>query len=113
MTGMDRHTGRSLDETAHLAQSIHDILTTPKGALVMRRDYGSDLPNIIDRPLNGETIVDAYMAVAEALDRWEPRVDLTRIEVAQARAGYAEFELYDANGQQISMPLDLSSEAAA
>jgi phage baseplate assembly protein W len=115
MSGMDRHTGRQLIGDAHLAQSIHDILTTPKGTRVMRRSYGSDLPNIIDQPLNGETMIDAYMATAEALDLWEPRVELARIELVGAGAGYAEFLLTDANGREIPMPinLDISSEAAA
>jgi len=110
MSGMNRHTGRALEGTAHLAQSIHDILTTPKGSLVMERDYGSDLPDIIDQPLNGETMIDAYQATAEALDLWEPRIDLARIKLVATRAGYAEFELTDAEGGVIPMPVDLTSE---
>lgn len=113
MIGMNRHTGRKIEGAAHLAQSIYDILTTPKGSLVMLRDYGSELPNLIDQPLNGETMIDAYMATAEALDLWEPRIDLARIGLVATRAGYAEFELYDAEGNVIPMPLDLSAEVAA
>ena len=112
MSGMNRHTGRQLSGDAHLAQSIHDILTTPKGTRVMRRDYGSDLPNIIDQPLNGDTIIDAYMATAEALDLWEPRIDLARIELVSAGAGYAEFTLTDADGTEIPMPVSLDTEGA-
>jgi len=93
MIGMDRHTGRTLSGDAHLAQSITDILTTPKGTLVMRRDYGSDLPDIIDRPMNGITMIDAYLAIAEALDLWEPRISVERVQIAAARAGYAEINL--------------------
>ena len=52
MSGMDRNTGRTLDGDAHLAQSIGDILTTPLGSRVMRRDYGSMLFELIDQPLN-------------------------------------------------------------
>ncbi len=113
MIGMNRHTGRKIEGAAHLAQSIHDILTTPKGSLVMLRDYGSDLPDVIDQPLNGETMIDAYLATAEALDLWEPRFDLARIELVASRAGYAEFELYDADGNVIPMPVNLNSELAA
>ena len=93
MIGMDRHTGRKLSGDAHLAQSITDILTTPKGTLVMLRDYGSDLPEIIDRPMNGITMIDAYLAVAEALDLWEPRISVERVQIAAARPGYAEINL--------------------
>lgn len=111
MIGMNRHTGRKIEGAAHLAQSIHDILTTPKGTLVMRRDYGSDLPDVIDRPLGGETMIDACLAVAEALDLWEPRVRLARIALVASRAGHATFELHDAGGKVIAMPIDLDAQA--
>jgi phage baseplate assembly protein W len=111
MIGMDRHSGRQLSGEAHLAQSIHDILTTPKGTRVMQRGYGSDLPNIIDQPLNGETMIDAYMATAEALDLWEPRIDLARIELVGAGAGFAEFLLTDGEGREIPMPVNLDTRS--
>lgn len=93
MSGMGRDTGHRLSERAHLAQSISDILSTPKGTRVMRRDYGSDLPALIDAPINGETVVDLFMATAEALDRWEPRYRLRRVEIASARAGLMSLRL--------------------
>lgn len=93
MSGMGRDTGRRLDDRSHLAQSITDILSTSKGTRVMRRDYGSDLPDLIDAPINGETVVDLFMATAEALDRWEPRYKLRRVEISQARAGLMSLRL--------------------
>ncbi len=104
MIGMNRHTGRKLEGGAHLAQSILDILTTPKGTLVMQRTYGSDLPDVIDQPLNGETLIDAYQATAEALALWEPRISLGRVQVLDARPGYAELELADTDGNVIDLP---------
>ncbi len=76
-----------ISDEDHLAQSIVDILSTQIGTRVMRRDYGSDLPAIIDQPMNGETLVDLYQATAEVLDKWEPRFKLTKVEVAAASAG--------------------------
>lgn len=113
MIGMNRHSGRKIEGAAHLAQSIHDILTTPKGSLVMLRDYGSDLPDIIDQPLNGETMIDAYQATAEALDLWEPRIDLARMKVVETRAGYLALELFDQDDNAIPMPIDLNAGVAA
>lgn len=113
MSGMNRHTGRAMDGTAHLAQSIHDILTTPKGSLVMLRSFGSDLPDIIDQPLNGQTIIDAYMATAEALDMWEPRIAVARIQLVDAQAGRATFELTDVDGNVLPLPSDLSVAVTA
>lgn len=50
------------------------------------------------------------MATAEALDLWEPRIELVR-----AGAGDAEFVLIDADGTEIPMPLalNISSEGTA
>ena len=111
MIGMDRHTGRTVDGLPHLAQSIHDILTTPKGSVVMNRAYGSVLPDIIDQPINGETMIDLYMATAEAVAAWEPRIDLVQVKVAKAGAGFVELELTDASGQVIPMPIDVRAVA--
>ncbi len=93
MIGMSRHTGAVIDGDGHLAQSITDILTTPRGTRVMRRDYGSDLPQLLDAPMNGETIVDVFAAVADALHRWEPRLRLKRVEITSAASGTFELVL--------------------
>lgn len=93
MIGTSRITGQMIADEARLAQSIGDILSTPKGSRVMRRDYGSDLPLLIDQPMNGETVVDIFVATAEAIDLWEPEFQLTRVEIAAARAGHLELRL--------------------
>lgn len=98
MSGMNRHTGLGLGDALHLSQSILDILTTPKGTRVMLRDYGSELPNLIDQPINGETLIDLYQATAEALDEWEPRIELARVQVVSVQAGRVDLELTDAQG---------------
>ncbi|HEY5804865.1 MAG TPA: GPW/gp25 family protein [Lysobacter sp.] len=82
MRGMSASTGLAIDGVGHLEQSIADILTTPIGSRVMRRDYGSLLPELIDQPFNGSTRMKLYGATATALMRWEPRIRLTRIELA-------------------------------
>ena len=79
MIGMDKQTGRPLGDDAHLAQSIGDILSTPLGSRVMRREYGSLLFDLIDRPINGALRMLLNAATAIALRRWEPRLDLTRV----------------------------------
>lgn len=84
MKGMDARTGRWIDGVEHLRRSIEDILTTPIGTRVMRRDYGSLVPELIDQPFNGATRIKLYGATATALMRWEPRLRLTRIELVPA-----------------------------
>jgi uncharacterized protein len=83
--GLDRATGRGLAGVLeHLRQSVSDILTTPLGTRVLRRDYGSRLPDLLGAPLNQGTVVDAVAATADALARWEPRLTVTRVEVTGA-----------------------------
>lgn len=77
--GMNAATARSIVDINHLRQSITDILTTPIGARVMRRDYGSDLPRLIDGPLTGRLLLRVYAATADALSKWEGRLKLTRV----------------------------------
>jgi hypothetical protein len=86
MTGTDNQTGQHLDGLGHLKQSIVDILTTPIGTRVMRRDYGSRLFALIDAPMNSMTIVAIVAATAEALATWEPRIVVERVVVTDASA---------------------------
>lgn len=86
MAGMSRHNGLPVGSMTHLKQSIQDILTTPLGTRVGRREYGSRLPDLVDLPMSAELKVDIASASAEALDRWEPRFTLSRVYVAAANA---------------------------
>ena len=79
MSGMNVNTGKSLSGLDHLRQSISDILSTPIGSRVMRKDYGSRLFSLIDAPGNGDNLVQLYAAIAEALSKWEPRFKLSRV----------------------------------
>lgn len=93
MTGTDARTGRPLSGRAHLAQSVRDILTTPIGSRVMRRDYGSRLHALVDAPLTAATLTEIYAAAAEALARWEPRLRLTDTRARGAGAGRVVVDL--------------------
>lgn len=74
MIGMDRNTGRARADLEHIRQSIGDILGTPIGTRVMRRNYGSLIPALIDRPVTQATLLQVQAAAVDAIDRWEPRV---------------------------------------
>ncbi len=93
MQGVDASTGRPSEGRTHLRQSIRDILTTPLGSRVMRRTYGSRLFELVDHPLNAETIAAMVAATAEAIDRWEPRYRITRILVGAATSGHVTIDL--------------------
>jgi len=95
MIGVNNKNGRALGGIDHLKQSIRDILLTPIGTRVMRREYGSRLFGLVDAPLNSQTIIDIVAATAEALDRWEPRLLLERVVINHAaESGRVELALY-------------------
>jgi phage baseplate assembly protein W len=77
--GMSRDTGRGVEDLAHIQQSVSDILRTPVGSRVMRRDYGSLLSMLTDRPQNAALRLQIMAACYSAILKWEPRVRLTGI----------------------------------
>ncbi len=107
MTGMSRTTGLAIADLEHLRQSIADILTTPLGSRLMRRDYGSLLPELIDQPLHGVTVTRLYAASAAALMRWEPRLRLSRVQLTLGSAPGSAF--LDIEGSEVdgNAPLSL------
>jgi phage baseplate assembly protein W len=82
MKGMSAVTGKPLDGAEHLRQSVADILGTPLGHRVGRRDYGSLLPELIDQPANPGTRILLYAATALALLRHEPRLRVSRVTLS-------------------------------
>ncbi|WP_150467408.1 GPW/gp25 family protein [Francisella sp. SYW-9] len=90
MSGLSRYTGKLIDDFESVKQSIDDILSTPKGSRVMRRDYGSDLHKYIDSPLNKSNIAKIYLSVVQAITDFEPRVSLekNKINVSADETGH-------------------------
>jgi len=95
MKGMNHTTGRAVDGVPHLCQSIARILTTPRGSRIARREFGADLQELVDAPMNPTTRVLLFAAIATALMRWEPRLKLTRVRllVDPTKPGSAVIEI--------------------
>jgi len=83
---IDKNTGANISNLEHLKQSIADILITPLGSRLKRRDYGSALPFMVDQPTNASTLVRLYVAIATAIRRHEPRFQVTHVNVAVGAA---------------------------
>lgn len=96
-TGMSRspEDGRFavMDALAHIRQSIMDIVTTPVGTRVMRPEYGSRVPRLIDNPVTKGWKLEIYTAIAEALHRWEPRVRVEQVGIDAVGSGYVELTI--------------------
>lgn len=107
MIGVNQFTGKHLDGMEHLRQSITDILRTPIGTRVMRRDYGSKIPDLIDAPMTQENVIEIYAEIGKALARWEPRFRLTNVRIISiSDIGQIELELtgnYIVNGRTITL----------
>lgn len=93
MSGSSNQTGATLTGLNHLKQSIQDILTTPIGSRVMRRDYGSRLFQLLDQPMNPSTIIQIIAATAEALARWEPRLTVQQVNITDAAHGHVDMKI--------------------
>ena len=93
-SGIDRDTGAVLTDWAQVEQSIRVILTTRIGSRIMRRDFGSILPDLIDRKMTPATVLAVYAACAIAIHAWEPRYRVTSARLVDATAtGVAAVEL--------------------
>ncbi len=93
MRGMDAKTGKVLEGLEHLKQSIIDILTTPINSRIMRRDYGSRLFELVDKPINRDLTLEIYAATAEALEKWEKRFKLEKVKVEGVKEGRVTLNL--------------------
>ncbi|KJH73920.1 GPW/gp25 family protein [Pseudomonas sp. ES3-33] len=114
---MNRETGGTISELDHIIQSSSDILETRIGTRVMRRDYGSLIPELVDQPFNDATRLRLYAATAMALMRWEPRITLSRVQFSGITLeGKIEIDLeaalVDSNEvQNLRVPLQLGANA--
>ncbi|MBG6248728.1 MULTISPECIES: GPW/gp25 family protein [Symbiopectobacterium] len=86
-SGMSRDNGTVLADLEHIRQSVRDILITPIGSRVMRRDYGSLLSALIDQPQSPAVKLQVMAACYMALLRWEPRITLTGITLESTYDG--------------------------
>jgi phage baseplate assembly protein W len=62
-------------------QSIVLILRTAKGERVMRPDFGSGLHKLVFEPMTPITCARVQHEAQEALVRFEPRIEVTKVDV--------------------------------
>ena len=91
--GMNRETGEAVTDIEHIRQSVRDILMTPEGSRVARREYGSLLSSFIDQTQNPVIRLQVMAAVYTALSRWEPRIKLSTVNITTAMDGSMVVEL--------------------
>jgi Bacteriophage baseplate protein W len=83
----------SLDES--IRQQIRVILLTRPGEQLMRPDFGAGLEDFVHEPNTITTRRRVRDAVSDALERWEPRIVVDRVEVweVEGRPGALRVEI--------------------
>ena len=110
--GMSRNDGQAISDTDHLRQSVRDILLTPQGSRLARREYGSLLSALIDQPQNPALRLQIMSAVYVALNRWEPRLTLDSITISGNFDGSMVVELtgHSNNGAPVSLSISTGAD---
>jgi phage baseplate assembly protein W len=66
-----------------LRESIWNILLTRPGERILRPEFGAGIGRFIHQPNDETTRALVADAVSRAVERWEPRVQLERVEVVR------------------------------
>ena len=73
---------RLVTGTEEVDAAIRMILSTVPGERVMRPEFGCSMWEQLFAPLTATTLGLIEQAVREALERWEPRIELESVEAA-------------------------------
>ncbi len=76
-----------------IEQAIRIILGTAPGERPMRPEFGCELHQFLFDTIDAETVGRIDTAVRVALDRWEPRIDVTSIDFDLWRASQGVLEI--------------------
>ncbi len=72
-----------VQENDSVRQAILLLLSTVPGERVMRPDYGCLLHRLVFAPNDDTTAGLAIHYVRQALDRWEPRIEILRLDAGR------------------------------
>lgn len=87
--------------------SIKRILETPLGSRVMLPEFGSKLHTLVDRKMDESFKLDFYRYVAEAIEKWEKRVKLERVEIGNRVGNKLYYTLYFKGGESMQGVLNV------
>lgn len=79
-------TGRvaMVEDDAAIRQALVVLLSTSPGERVMRPDYGCPLHRLVFSPNDATTAGLAVHYVRQSIERWEPRIDIVRLDAGAA-----------------------------
>lgn len=95
MAGVDRHTGKVIDNFQSALQGVEVVFTTRLGDRVMRREFGAGLVDLIGRLISVHLMMSFQQLIVTAIDLWEPRFRVRNIlfegSTDEIRLGIAKF----------------------
>jgi len=108
MVLMDRYTGKTISDYAHLRQSINTILTTSIGSRVILRDFGASLYDLLDAPMNSAFLLSLRSSIVEAIEKYEPRIAIKKVDVPVFDSARGKIQIriqgvYIPNGELITL----------
>jgi phage baseplate assembly protein W len=81
-------------EDRDIEQAIFIILSTARGERRMRPTFGCDIHTLVFAPINPTTLGLMHQYVSDALTMWEPRIDVTSLELQPVPdAGRVDIEI--------------------
>jgi len=83
-----------IEGKAAVRQAIFTLLATRPGERVMRPNYGCNLHRLVFSPNDDTTAGLAIHYVRQAIERWEPRVEIIRLDSSRSEAIPGLLELY-------------------
>jgi phage baseplate assembly protein W len=83
-----------VEEAASVRQAILLLLSTAPGERVMRPCYGCNLRRLLFMQNDNTTAGLAIHTVRQALMRWEPRIDIERIDAGPNAGDPARLDIY-------------------
>lgn len=96
MADLDQRTGAVIDNYASALQSVEIVFSTRIGEMVLLREFGAGIVEILGRTLTPKTVAAFTLLVAAAIDIWEPRFRVRRVlltgsveDLRTGRAGVA------------------------
>jgi phage baseplate assembly protein W len=89
-------TGRiaMVEEEASVRQAILLLLSTSPGERVMRAGYGCELRKLIFSPNDDTSAGLAIHYVRQALELWEPRIEIVQLDAVRSEEDPARLTVY-------------------
>ena len=113
----DRNRMSTVGDDADVRRAIYIVVNTVPGERVMRPTFGCEIHSLIFWPANDQTAAIAERYVREALERWEPRINVMQVRVTPGATELGELFIeiaYQLKGQHdprsLVFPYYLTSE---